>query len=77
MNINVKKFISIYGIRFVLAYLFAFFVLVTFFGRFEFQTFPGDLLMQRETFAIYLPFTSALAFAVFFIIIFEVYKNLR
>ena len=55
----------------------AFLLLVTFFGRFKFRTFPGDVLIDNDTFVLYLPFTSALAFAVFFLVIFEIYKNMH
>lgn len=77
MDIKWKKFISEYGLRFAGLYLVAFFLLVTFFGKFAFRTFPGDLLIRRGDFVLYLPFTSALAFAVFFLVIFEIYKNMR
>lgn len=77
MGIGWKKWLSKYGIRFAGLYILSFFLLVTFFGRFGFQTFPGDILIERGTFVLYLPFASAFAFAIFFLIIFEVYKNLR
>lgn len=77
MNIKLKKFISTYGIKFVAFYLLGFFILVSLFGRFAFQTFPGDILIKNQSFTLYLPFTSALAFAAFFLVIIEVYKNLR
>lgn len=77
MNISVKKFISNYGIKFGGLYLVAFLLLVTFFGKFKFRTFPGDVLIDNGTFVLYLPFTSALAFAVFFLVIFEIYRNMH
>lgn len=77
MNLKWKQFMSTYGLKFAGIYILAFFLLVNFFGRFNFNTFPGDLLIKRESFTLYLPFTSSLAFAVFFLVIFEVYKNMR
>lgn len=77
MNIKLKKFISTYGIKFVVFYLLAFFLLVTMFSKFTFQTFPGDVLIKNQSFTLYLPFTSALAVAAFFLVIIEIYKNLR
>ncbi len=77
MNIGTKKFLARYGLRFAGLYLLAFILLVTFFSRFSFRTFPGDLLIERGDFVLYLPFTSALAFAVFFLVVFEIYKNIH
>jgi hypothetical protein len=77
MDINTKKFISKYGIKFAGLYILAFVLLVTFFSRLHFRTFPGDLLVEEGSFTLYLPFTSSLAFAVFFLVIFDIYKNIR
>ncbi len=77
MNINIKKFISVYGIKFAIFYALAFFLLVTFFGRHEFRTFPGDVVINIGESVLYLPFTSALAIAVFFLVIIEIYRNLH
>jgi len=77
VNIKLKKFIASYGIKFIAFYFLSFFILTTFFARFKFQTFPGDILYKGKNFYVYLPFTSALAIAVFFLIIIEIYKNMR
>lgn len=77
MNIGTKKFLARYGLKFAGIYVLGFIVLVTFAGRFKATVFPGDILIQRESFTIYFPFTSSLAIAVFVLIIFEVYKNIR
>ena len=77
MNIGTKKFLAKYGLKFAGLYALSFFLLITFFSRFNFQTFRGDLLIERESFTIYLPFTSSFAFAVFILIIFEIYKTMK
>lgn len=77
MNINIKKFLANYGLKFGGLYVVAFILLVSFFGRFKFRTFPGDVLIERGDFTLYLPLVSSLAFAVFFLVIFEIYKNIR
>lgn len=77
MNISVKKFISIYGAKFFIFYVLAFFLLVTFFGRFEVKTFPGDFVIPLGENAIYLPFTSSLGVALFFLVVIEIYRNLH
>jgi len=53
-------------------YLLAFFVLVTFYSRFEFPTFPADILINKG-FVLYLPFGSSLAFALFAVVMIETY----
>ena len=77
MGIGWKKFLAKYGLTFFGFYIVAFFLLVTLANSREFPTFPGDILINPGSFRIYLPFTSAGAFAVFFLIIIEIYKNMR
>lgn len=77
MNLKLKQFLANYGLKFAGLYLISFVLLVTFFGKYSFNTFPGDVLIERASFTIYLPFVSSLAIAVFFLVIFEVYKNMR
>jgi hypothetical protein len=71
---NWKTLIKKYGVIFSLTYIGTFILLVTFYSRYEFPTFPGDILINRGGFFIYLPFTSSLASAAFVTILTEAYK---
>lgn len=77
LNRQSQEILKKWGLLFLGAYLFGFVLLVTFFSKYNFNTFPGDILIQRESFRLYLPFTSSLAIATFTIVLFEVFKNFR
>ena len=77
MGIGWKKFLARYGLTFFGIYVIAFFLLVTLASTHNFPTFPGDVLINPGSLRIYLPFTSSGAFAVFFLIVVEIYKNMR
>ena len=68
---QVKKLMQLYGVTFFGSYLLFFILLVVFYPRFQFPTFPGDILIGES---FYLPLSSSLAFAFFVTIIFEIYK---
>jgi len=68
-----KKLLSVYGLRFGISYIAGFFLLVTFYGRFGFPTFFGDILIKSGGITLYLPFTSSLAIAAFVTIMIEAY----
>jgi len=69
-----RKLAQKYGLMFSISYGGAFFFLVTFYERFKFNTFPGDILIGKS---FYLPFTSSLAIAAFVVIIIELFKAFR
>jgi hypothetical protein len=69
-----KKFLARYGPLFAVSYVFAFLFLVTFYKKFHFRTFPGDILIKGGGVVFYIPFTSAAAFALFIVAIIEMYK---
>lgn len=53
-------------------YVVSFFLLVTLYSKYKFITFPGDILVGKI--GLYLPFTSAAAFALFVVAMIEMYK---
>jgi hypothetical protein len=71
-----KPFFKKYGVMFVGVYFGSFVFLITFYNRFEFPTFPGDILLSSKklNILIYFPFASSLAIALFTVIMFEAYK---
>lgn len=74
------NFLARYGMIFIGLYLGTFFLMITMQRSIGFEAFPGDLFLETEKLGglvLYLPFISALASAVFFTIIFEIYKNLK
>lgn len=72
-----KKFMSVHGAFFVGVYFISFFLLVTLGSRIKFDTFYGDVAFKVGASRIYLPFTSSLAAAIFFVIIYSVYRFLK
>jgi hypothetical protein len=69
-----KKFLARYGPLFGGIYFLAFVFLVTLYKKFQFPTFPGDILIKGGGVTFYIPFTSAAAFAFFIVALIEMYK---
>lgn len=79
-KIWLQKFFAKHGLIFSAIYVVTFLLLVTFQPKLKFDAFPGDLFFEIDLFGgltFYMPFVSSLASAVFFTIIFEVYRFLK
>lgn len=68
---------AVHGVFLVLVYFGSFFLMVSLGSRFDFQTFWGDVAIEFSNFRIYLPFTSSLAFSIFSVIMFSVYRSVK
>lgn len=76
-KVFLQKFFARYGMIFVAVYFVSFFLLITFAGGTNIQTYPGDVRLEIAESVVYLPFTSSFAFAIVATLLYQAYKVLK